>query len=147
MTSHLFQLISYARRLFHKHSWSFQPWAICLSNIRESDMTKRETGKLCSCNLYCIQNIQILKDHIFFLGGGGARGKLFCFFKVLMHFRLNWKLEVLVYEGPEAGGRDEGTRAQEKKPLGERTRNNSAGLEQRPSRAEGKGSHITAPPC
>ena len=87
------------------------------------------------------------KGSYFFFGGGGARGKLFCFFKVLMHFRLNWKLEVLVYEGPEAGGRDEGTRAQEKKPLGERTRNNSAGLEQRPSRAEGKGSHITAPPC
>lgn len=34
-------------------------------------------------------------------------------------------------------GRDEGTRVQEKKLLGERTRNNSTGLEQRPSWAEG----------
>ena len=57
-------------------------------------MTKRETGKLCSRNLYCIQNIQILKDHIF--GGGGWEGQLFCDFKVLMHFRSNWKLEVFM---------------------------------------------------
>lgn len=103
-------------------------------------MTKRETGKLCSRNLYCIQNIQILKDHIFW------EGQLFCDFKVLMHFRSNWKLEVLVYEG-SCGGKGEGTRVQEKKPLEERMRNNSAALEQRPSWAEGKCSHITAPPC
>lgn len=52
---------------------------------------------------------------------------------MLMHFRSNWKLEVLVYEGLWGGGEDEGTRVQEKKPLGQRTRNNSAGLEQRPT--------------
>ena len=52
---------------------------------------------------------------------------------MLMHFRSNWKLEVLVYEGFFWGGEDEGTRVQEKKPLGQRTRNNSAGLEQRPT--------------
>ena len=53
---------------------------------------------------------------------------------MLMHFRSNWKLEVLVYEGLwGGGGEDEGTRVQEKKPLGQRTRNNSAGLEQRPT--------------
>ena len=60
---------------------------------------------------------------------------------------------MLVYEGLGGGGggggglKDEGTRVQEKKPLGQRTRNNSAGLEQRPTWAEGKCSHITAPPC
>ena len=43
--------------------------------------------------------------------------------------------------------KDEGTRVQEEKPLGQRTRNNSAGLEQRPTWAEGKCTHITAPPC
>ena len=44
-------------------------------------------------------------------------------------------------------GKDEGTRVKEKIPLGERKRNNSAGLEQRPTWAEGKCSHIIAPPC
>ena len=43
-------------------------------------MTKRETGKLCSRNLYCIQNIQILKDHIFF-GGGVGRVNFFVILK------------------------------------------------------------------
>ena len=39
---------------------------------------------------------------------------------------------MLVYEGL-GGAVDEGTRIQEKKPLGQRTRNNSAGLKQRPT--------------
>ena len=52
---------------------------------------------------------------------------------------------MLVYEGPGRG--DEGTRVQEKKPLGKRMRNNSEGLEQRQSWVEGKCSLITAPPC
>ena len=59
------------------------------------------------------------KGSYFFLGGGGWEGQLFCDFKVLMHFRSNWKLEVLVYEG-SCGGKGEGTRVQEKKPLEER---------------------------
>ena len=55
----------------------------------------------------------------YFFWGGGWEGQLFCDFKVLMHFRSNWKLEVLVYEG-SCGGKGEGTRVQEKKPLEER---------------------------
>lgn len=51
---------------------------------------------------------------------------------MLMHFRSNWRLEVLVYEGSR-GGKGEGTRVQEKKPLAERTTNNSVRLEKRPS--------------